>query len=73
MLLGRREESKQHLFTALLTAVLLHGFYDYCLMSNYEVLYYVFFAFVVILDIVSIKKIKQEAANDGPFAVWPEY
>ena len=65
MLLGRREECKQHLFTALLTAVLLHGFY--------ETLYYVFFAFVVILDIVSIKKIKQEAANDGPFAIWPEY
>ena len=73
MIYNRPDESKQHSINALVTAVLLHGFYDYCLMSNFEILYYVFFVFVVILDIVSIKKIKTEAANDAPFEQWPVY
>ena len=70
---GRPDEARQHNMTALTRAVMLHGFYDYCLMSNYEVLYYVFFVFVIILDIVSIKKIKQESASDAPFELWPVY
>lgn len=73
MLLQRPEECRRELRIAYVIAVLLHGFYDYCLMSTFENLYYVFFVFVVVLDIISIKKIKTEAANDGPFAVWPEY
>ena len=73
MIYGRPDEAKRSLGTALFMAVILHGFYDYCLMSNFEVLYYVFFAFVVILDIVSIKVIKRESANDAPFEQWPMY
>lgn len=70
---GRPDEAKKYNNTALIAAMLLHGFYDYCLMSNYEILYYVFFAFVVILDIVSIKLIKKESAQDAPFEQWPMY
>ncbi len=73
MIYGRADEARQCSITALTRAVILHGFYDYCLMSNYEVLYYVFFVFVVLLDIISIKKIKIEAANDAPFERWPMY
>jgi RsiW-degrading membrane proteinase PrsW (M82 family) len=73
LLYGRSGESRKELMLALLIAVLLHGFYDYCLMSSHEILYYVFFAFVVLLDIVSIKTVKKEAANDAPFEQWPVY
>lgn len=73
MIYGRPDEARQHSVTAIVRAVILHGFYDYCLMSNYEVLYYVFFVFVILLDIVSIKKIKKEAASDAPFEQWPMY
>ena len=73
MLLGRQDESRRYRRFAYIIAVLLHGFYDYCLMSTYENLYYVFFVFVVVLDILSIRKVKTESANDGPFAAWPVY
>ena len=73
MLYGRPDESKKQMLWALVIAVILHGFYDYCLMSNNEMLYYVFFVFVVILDIISIKTVKKESANDAPFEQWPVY
>ena len=73
MLLVRLSEARHYLRVSYIIAVLLHGFYDYCLMSTYDYLYYVFFAFVVILDILSIRKVKEESANDGPFAAWPVY
>ncbi len=73
MVFGRTEEINKHNFTAVISALLLHGFYDYCLMSNHEILYTVFFVFVVILDIVSIKLIKKESAADAPFEQWPMY
>jgi len=70
---GRTSEATGHLWTALFRAVLLHGFYDYCLMSSFEILYIVFFVFVIVLDIWTIKTVKKEAANDAPFDLWPVY
>lgn len=71
---GDYQDVSKFQWEALIRAALLHGFYDYCLMSTYEILYVVFFVFVIVLDIISFKKIKEEAANDSPFVMaWPTY
>ncbi|MBQ9958989.1 MAG: PrsW family intramembrane metalloprotease [Oscillospiraceae bacterium] len=58
---------------ALVVSVLLHGFYDFCLMSGSDLLYVLFFGFVVLLDIVSIATIRRESKNDTPIEGWRYY
>lgn len=58
---------------ALVVAVLLHGFYDFCLMSGSDLLYGFFFVFVVLLDVVSIRTVRRESAQDTPIEGWQYY
>lgn len=44
--------------------VLLHGYYDYCLMMPSDTLIYCFFVFVVIVDIISFRVVKKQSRND---------
>ena len=44
--------------------VLLHGYYDYCLMMPSDTLIYCFFFFVVIVDIISFRVVKKQSRND---------
>lgn len=44
--------------------VLLHGYYDYCLMMPSDTLIYCFFVFVVIIDIISFRVVKKQSRND---------
>lgn len=44
--------------------VLLHGYYDYCLMMPSDTLIYCFFVFVVIVDILSFRVVKKQSGND---------
>lgn len=57
---GRDSNLKQ----ALWTPVMLHGFYDYCLSANSDILILGFIAYVVALDIKAYKKLKFASAND---------
>ena len=48
--------------------VLLHGYYDYCLMMTSDTLIYCFFVFVVIVDIISFRVVKKQSSNDAYIA-----
>jgi len=51
---------------ALLVPMLLHGFYDYCLMSGSEILALVFFGFVVALDVAAWRTVRGRSGRDAP-------
>lgn len=63
---GDRELSRSYLRRALVLPMLLHGFYDFCLMSNLQILSIVFFAFVLLLDVFAIKTVKHQSKGDRP-------
>lgn len=44
--------------------VLLHGFYDYCLMSGSELLSGIFIFFVILTDIFSIRLVRRQSRAD---------
>ena len=51
---------------SLLMPCLLHGFYDFCLMSGLEILSAGFIAFVVILDVVAFRTVNRVSRTDEP-------
>lgn len=54
---------KKHYVTlSIIIPVILHGIYDYCILSNYLIFLYAFFAFIGILFVKALKKVKQIAA-----------
>lgn len=70
---GRFNECKKNRRLSLLVPVILHGFYDFCLLSESEFLGLVFFAFVVVLDIISLATVKRESERDMPITGWENY
>lgn len=50
--------SKKYFFLSLLMPTLLHGFYDFCLLTDIVLLYLVYLVFVVVLYVISISKVK---------------
>lgn len=54
-----------HKKMALLVPTLLHGFYDFCCSSGSEIGLLVFLGFIIILDIVAIKRVKAFQRNDS--------
>ncbi len=52
------------LVQSLLIPCLLHGFYDFCLLSGLEILSGFFLAFVVVLDVTSILVIRRQSRED---------
>lgn len=55
---GMREQETKNIWLSILIPAVLHGIYDFCLMSGYMILVAVFIVFVVILYILSIGKLK---------------
>lgn len=51
---------------AYLVAVALHGFYDACAMKQTLASTLLFFAFVIVVDIMMIRTIKKESREDQP-------
>lgn len=51
---------------AYIIAVLLHGFYDACAMKQTTGSAILFFAFVIVVDILMIRTIKKESREDHP-------
>ena len=64
---GRKDLRVKNIILSILVPTLLHGFYDYCLSSNKAVLILVFFVFVIILDILSVKKVTHISKYTMPF------
>ena len=59
-----KEKEKKNIMLSLLVPMVLHGIYDFCLMSGQTLLVTVFLVFVVFLYIASIKKLKTLAKNN---------
>ena len=64
--IGDEAQKNYHLRYSIITPVLLHGLYDFCLSTGYDILIFVFFVYVVILDFVAYRAIKRMAAEDQP-------
>ena len=60
---GRRHRA---MFMSMLVPILLHGFYDYCASANDDILILVFFAFIIILDVMAIRTVRKMARLDMP-------
>ena len=55
---------RRNQWLAFFVPVLLHGFYDFCLMSQNDTLAGFFFVFVILMDIVAIRVVHWQAKND---------
>lgn len=63
---GRRTAEKQSLRRAFIVPVLLHGFYDFCLMSRLNILATVFIGFVIVLDLSAMRAVRRASKTDRP-------
>ena len=70
---GNRSGCRTNLLLGLLIASLLHGFYDFCLFTGDQNLYYVFLVFVVVADIFTIVRIILARKHNQAMYVQPKY
>ena len=63
---GNMQECRQYLKMAYLIPLLLHGFYDFILSTDYEILFFVFIVYVIWLDLRALRKVKESAKYDTP-------
>lgn len=61
------KKQKLYLFYSLFIPFLLHGFYDFCLLTQNIVFFIIYLIFVVILYSSSIHQVKKLGAIDAPF------
>ena len=54
-----KDKEKKYVLKSIFVPAVLHGIYDFCLMSGFTILVIVFIVFVVFLYILSIKKLKK--------------
>lgn len=52
-------KEKRNIILSVIVPAILHGIYDYCLMSGITILIFAFLVFVIVLYIVSLRKIKE--------------
>lgn len=53
---------------ALLVPTLLHGFYDFCLSTPYDIFILIFFISEIVIMIAAIKKLKKLSREDEPIS-----
>ena len=63
---GAAGARRVHMAAALAVPALLHGFYDFCLMSGVRQLGSLFIVFVLVLDAVSLLVVRRQSFRDGP-------
>lgn len=66
-MINNKNKQIKYLFYSLFIPFLLHGFYDFCLLTQNIVLFFVYLVFVVTLYIISIRQFKKLRAIDSPF------
>ncbi len=54
---GRKELEKRSIIYSILVPTILHGIYDFCIMSGITIMLFAFIAFIIALYIISIKKL----------------
>ncbi len=60
---GRKDIEKLYLVLSVIVPTILHGIYDYCILSKIEILLLVFVAFIAFLYCFSIKRLKLLASD----------
>ena len=70
---NKKEKEKKYLILSLVVPAIIHGIYDYCLMSGYQVLVIIFVIFVVAIYIVSIRKLRKIAKNSKKMDFNPKH
>ena len=58
------QKEKRNIILSIIMPTLLHGFYDYCIMSRITVLVFGFIIFVILLYIFSLRKLKEMAISN---------
>ena len=61
---GDKGRASTYRVLAVVMPMIIHGFYDFCASSGYDILIMVFFAYIIILDIYAIRAVKRYARND---------
>lgn len=61
---GQMGQRQRYLNSALLVPVLIHGFYDFCLGTQYTIWILIFFIFEIIITILAIRKILALSKGD---------
>ena len=64
---SEKRKAKTYFLCSLLFPVLLHGFYDFCLLTQNVIFFLIYLFFVVILYSISIYKKKKLKEIDAPF------
>lgn len=54
----------KYILLSILIPTILHGIYDFCILSKINILIYVFIIFIIALYIISLKKLKEVANNN---------
>jgi RsiW-degrading membrane proteinase PrsW (M82 family) len=63
-IIGDLAGEKRFLAMAVIHPMLLHGFFDFCLTTGYDIMIIIFFVYVIILDVIAFRKIKKLARED---------
>lgn len=61
---NRKDLEKKYVILSILIPTILHGIYDFCLMSSIDALVIVFLIFVIYLYIITFKKLKVMSKNN---------
>lgn len=64
---NKNNEGKIHFIYSLLIPILLHGFYDFCLLTDSIIFYLIYLIFVVFLYIISMKSATKLQREDKSF------
>ncbi len=60
----RKDLEKRNILLSILIPTVLHGIYDFCIMSRLTLFMVVFIIFIVYLDYISIKKVMEISKNN---------
>lgn len=64
---GRKDLEKRNIILSIIVPTILHGIYDFCLMSGNILFLFVFIVFVIELYSLSVKKVKELSLNNKRF------
>ena len=71
--LGNKSGCHKAIARGYITAVLLHGFYDFCLFTKNMYMVILFFIFVIIADIITVIKIRNASRQNHAIYNTPTY
>lgn len=71
--IGNKKSKRVEMFLTLLIPILLHGTFDFCLMTEDGIFILLFFIFVVVLDILAFIRIHNSSKSNSRIFKTPQY